>query len=110
MNDTVGLNIESQMTLIISKCETVTEKVEKLREYKAQVLEQINEKILEVKDGYTYCPNCNQWYKNKTWEVKTKQEYPENFTNATLFKDRTVISKLECPVGHLLPYKRWGYA
>lgn len=116
MDDTVGLNIKSQMALIISKCETVTEKVEKLTEYKEEVVQEIDNVIDSIRSGYTYCEKCKKWYKNRAWAIKTKQEGKiipcssllslQTEAEISYLNEKVIRRYLECPVGHEQPYQR----
>lgn len=115
MNDTVGLDIKSQMTLIINQCETVTEKVEQLTKFKEKTIQEIDNVINDIRAGYIYCEKCGKWYKNRAWLVKTTKE-PRKVLSCTTFctgeepdivyaeKD-VIVHRLECPVGHLQPYQ-----
>ena len=115
MDDTVGLNIKSQMTLIIAKCETVTEKVEQLTKFKEKAIQEIDNVINDISAGYIYCEKCGKWYKNRAWEVKVIKE-PRKVLSCVTFhmtkesdiayagKD-IIVRRLECPVGHLQPYQ-----
>lgn len=116
MDDTVDLNIKSQMTLIIAKCETVTEKVEQLTKFKEKTIQEIDDVINNISSGYTYCEKCQKWYKNKGWEVKILKEPRKVLSGATfrstaaepdiVYAEKNIIvRKLECPVGHLQPYQ-----
>ncbi len=115
MDDTVGLNIKSQITLIINQCETVTEKVEQLTKLKEKTIQEIDDVINNISSGYAYCEKCRKWYKNRSWSVKVTKE-PRKVLSCTTFctgeepdmvyaKKDVVVLKLECPVGHLQPYQ-----
>lgn len=114
MDDT-GLNIKSQMALIIAECETVTEKVEQLTKFKEKTIQEIDDTINNISTGYVYCGKCGKWYKNRAWEVKTVKK-PRKVLSYVTFstgegpnidyaeKD-IIVRRLECPVGHLQPYQ-----
>lgn len=115
MDDTVGLNIKSQMTLIINQCETVTEKVEQLTKLKEKTIQEIDNVINNISSGYAYCEKCRKWYKNRAWSVRVTKE-PRKVLSCTTFctgeepdmvyaEKNVVVRKLECPVGHLQPYR-----
>ena len=115
MDDTVGLNIKSQMTLIINQCETVTEKVEQLTKLKEKTIQEIDSVINDIRAGYIYCEKCGKWYKNRAWDVKVTKEPRKVLSCITLgflaepdiaYAEKDVIvRRLECPVGHLQPYQ-----
>ena len=115
MDDTVDLNIKSQMTLIINQCETVTEKVEQLTKLKEKTIQEIDNVINDIRAGYIYCEKCGKWYKNRAWFVKTTKE-PRKVLSYVTFNTNEepnidyaekdiLIRRLECPVGHLQPYQ-----
>ena len=103
------------MALIISECETVTEKVEQLTKFKEKTIQEIDDVINNIRSGYTYCEKCGKWYKNRAWDVKTVKEPRKVLSCATLgllaepdiaYAEKDVIvRRLECPVGHLQPYQ-----
>ena len=115
MDNTADLNIKSQMELIINQCETVTEKVEQLTKLKEKTIQEIDDVINNISAGYIYCEKCGKWYKNRAWDVKTTKE-PRKVLSCTTFctgeepdivyaeKD-VIVHRLECPVGHLQPYR-----
>ena len=114
MND-IKLSVKPQMALVVDKCETATEKIEKLTKLKAKIVQEIDDTINNISSGYVYCEKCGKWYKNRAWEVKTVKE-PRKVLSYVTFstgeepnidyaeKD-IIIRRLECPVGHLQPYQ-----
>ena len=114
MDDT-KLSVKPQMTLVVDKCETATEKIEELTKLKAKIIQEIDDTIDNISAGYVYCEKCGKWYKNRAWEVKVIKE-PRKVLSCTTFRmteepdivyaeKDIIIRRLECPVGHLQPYQ-----
>lgn len=116
--DDIRLSVKPQMTLVVDKCETATEKIEELTKLKARIVQEIDDTINNISSGYVYCEKCGKWYKNRTWEVKVIKE-PRKvlscgrststkpdiiYAEKDIIKD-IVVRKLECPIGHLQPYQ-----
>ena len=113
--DDIKLSVKPQMTLVVDKCETATEKIEELTKLKAKIIQEIDDTIDNISAGYVYCEKCGKWYKSRAWEVKVIKE-PRKILSCTIFcteeesdiayaeKD-TIVRRLECPVGHLQPYQ-----
>ena len=113
--DDIRLSVKPQMTLVVDKCETATEKIEELTKLKARIVQEIDDTINNISTGYVYCEKCGKWYKNRAWEVKVIKE-PRKVLSYITFstgeepnidyaeKD-IIIRRLECPVGHLQPYQ-----
>ena len=112
--DDIKLSVKPQMTLVVDKCETATEKIEELIKLKARIIQEIDNAIDNISAGYVYCEKCGKWYKNRAWEVKTIKE-PRKVLSATfrmteepdiVYAEKDIIiRRLECPVGHLQPYQ-----
>lgn len=118
--------IENALNNIKNSGKTASEKIVQLNKYKEKMSEKfknlmslIDDAIYDTKEGYTYCPECDKWYKNAAWEVKVNKEQrkvasisiPPSFCASVdendivyAMKD-VIIRRLECPVGHLTPYK-----
>ena len=113
--DDIRLSVKPQMTLVVDKCETATEKIEELTKLKARIVQEIDDTINNISAGYIYCEKCGKWYKNRAWDVKVTKE-PRKVLSCTTFctgeepdmvyaeKD-VIVHRLECPVGHLQPYQ-----
>ena len=113
--DDIKLSVKPQMTLVVDKCETATEKIEELTKFKEKIVQEIDDTINNISSGYIYCEKCGKWYKNRAWEVKVIKE-PRKVLSCVTFhmtkesdiayagKD-IIIRRLECPVGHLQPYQ-----
>ena len=112
--DDIRLSVKPQMTLVVDKCETATEKIEELTKLKARIVQEIDDTINNISAGYVYCEKCGKWYKNRAWEVKVIKE-PRKVLSATfrmteepdiVYAEKDIIvRRLECPVGHLQPYQ-----
>ena len=112
--DDIRLSVKPQMTLVVDKCETATEKIEELTKLKARIVQEIDDTINNISAGYVYCEKCGKWYKNRAWEVKVIKE-PRKVLSATfrmaekpdiVYTEKDIIiRRLECPVGHLQPYQ-----
>lgn len=118
--------IENTLTNIKNSGKTASEKIVQLSKYKEKMAERfknlmslIDDAIYDTKEGYTYCPECDKWYKNTVWTVKAKKEQrrvasipasasllsPIYETDIAYVTKDVIIRRLECPVGHLIPYK-----
>ena len=112
--DDIRLSVKPQMTLVVDKCETATEKIEELTKLKAKIMQEIDDTINNISSDYIYCEKCGKWYKNRAWEVKVIKE-PRKVLSATfrmmeepdiVYAEKDIIiRRLECPVGHLQPYQ-----
>ena len=113
--DDAKLSVKSQMALVVDKCETTTEKIEKLIKLKEKIIQEINDTINNISMGYIYCEKCGKWYKNRAWEIKTVKE-PRKILSCVTFstgeepnidyaEKNIIVRRLECPVGHLQPYQ-----
>ena len=113
--DDIKLSVKPQMTLVVDKCETATEKIEELTKLKARIVQEIDDTINNISAGYVYCEKCGKWYKNRAWEVKVIKE-PRKVLSCATFRmteepdivyaeKDIIIRRLECPVGHLQPYQ-----
>ena len=113
--DDIRLSVKPQMTLVVDKCETATEKIEELIKLKARIVQEIDDTINNISSGYVYCEKCGKWYKNRAWEVKVIKE-PRKILSCAIFRiteepdivyaeKDIIIRRLECPVGHLQPYQ-----
>ena len=112
--DDIRLSVKPQMTLVVDKCETATEKIEELTKFKEKIVQEIDDTINNISSGYIYCEKCGKWYKNRAWEVKVIKE-PRKVLSATfrmmeepdiVYAEKDIIiRRLECPVGHLQPYQ-----
>ena len=113
--DDIKLSVKPQMTLVVDKCETATEKIEELIKLKARIVQEIDDTINNISSGYVYCEKCGKWYKSRAWEVKVIKE-PRKILSCTTFRmteepdivyaeKDTIVRRLECPVGHLQPYQ-----
>ena len=112
--DDIRLSVKPQMTLVVDKCETATEKIEELTKLKARIVQEIDDTINNISAGYVYCEKCGKWYKNRAWEVKVIKE-PRKILSTTfrmteepdiVYAEKDIIvRRLECPVGHLQPYQ-----
>lgn len=86
----------------------VTEKQAILETYKRDVLKEIEEAKRDIVKGYKYCPECKEYYREKTFEIKHKIEKREVCTFHSLceFDDDTYEDKVcdvqysICPMGH----------
>lgn len=113
--DDIKLSVKPQMTLVVDKCETATEKIEELTKLKAKIVQEIDDTINNISSGYVYCEKCGKWYKNRAWEVKVIKE-PRKILSCATFRmteepnivyaeKDIIVRRLECPVGHLQPYQ-----
>lgn len=113
--DDAKLSVKPQMTLVVDKCETATEKIEELTKLKAKIVQEIDDTINNISSGYIYCEKCGKWYKNRAWKVKVIKEPRKVLSCATfrmmeepdiVYAEKDIIvRRLECPVGHLQPYQ-----
>lgn len=53
--DDIRLSVKPQMTLVVDKCETATEKIEELTKFKAKIIQEIDDTIDNISAGYVYC-------------------------------------------------------
>ena len=94
-------------TILNSNC-TVLEKLEMIEAYKVKSLQEIDIAISKVKEGYVYCQDCKQWYRENAWDNKqsTEQrkycsfvplaEWDEPEYETGLF----LVDYIICPLGH----------
>lgn len=88
---------------------TVQDKLKFLSSLKEICINICNEAKSKLLDSYTYCKDCDQYYRNETWKVETRVE-EGTYVQQPLaeFDDPSVCSCLykvttkTCPVGHIV--------
>lgn len=88
----------------------VTEKQNMLYKLKQELNEEIDKAVKEVKKGYKYCPKCNEYYKEKAWDIENKREkrnvctYRDaGYGDDDIYEDKVCSVTYEiCPIGHII--------
>ena len=62
----------------------VTEKQKMILKLRKQFLNELENAANIITEGYKYCPECKEYYKEKAWETETKTERREVCTFSSL--------------------------
>ena len=93
---------------IVNGSYKITEKQEMLKKYKEEINHQIADAAAKIVQGYKYCPQCKEYYKEKAWdtEYKTEKRNICTYRDAGYGDDDTYEYKTcfvqygICPIGH----------
>ena len=102
------MSIIKELEDILNGNFTVKEKQALLDKYKDNVKCQVKYVEEKIKEGYTYCPMCDEWYKNKAWETDTKTEVrnvctyrDSGYGDDDTYEDKQCLIVYNvCPLGH----------
>ena len=87
---------------------TVREKKELLYKFKNNINKEIKEVDKQIVDGFTYCPKCREWYRDKTWETDIIKEirnictyHDAGYGDDDRYEDvNCTVTYMICPLGH----------
>ena len=102
------MNLIKELEDILNGNYTVKEKKCLLDKFKDNIKTQVEEVETKIEEGYTYCPKCEEWYKDKAWETDIKQEvrnictyHDAGYGDDDRYEDvNCTVTYMVCPLGH----------